>query len=234
MPVILFLGWLIVISPVHGSKLQIAMFLVIAFLPWLRNLKILDKRIILLTVALTAIFIAGLLFRGFDLRKPQQLVSGIFYYFNTLDLLVVAVRDFRPSFLTTFFLPFNKFLTPFGLSNPNLYYDMNHFLTAMYFPEAWQIRATQQWPVETDLYLNFYFFGGLWIFFLYMYWLNKLCRYLESRNDLGGWLASFWLTMILISHLRGSLYNHTDFYVFPMILMVYLLLKRYKFDPAQL
>lgn len=226
---ILFLFWLVVTSPVHGSKLQIAMFLVVAFLPWLRKLRLSDLRVIILIVALGIIFVAGFLFRGFDIRDPQRLVSGIFYYFNTLDLLAVAIKDFPPSFLMTFFLPFNKFLTPFGLSSPNLFYDMNHFLTSIYFPEAWQIRATQQWPVETDLYLNFFFFGGLWVFFLYMYWLNKTCRYLESRNTLGGWLASFWLTMKLISHLRGSLYNHTDFYLFPMIFLVYHLLKRYKF-----
>ncbi len=229
MALFLFLLWLAITSPVHGSKLQIGIFLVVLFIPWLRNLKFFDFRSVILFIALALVFLLGLYFRGFSFNNLQILFANVFNYFNTLELLAISVRDFEPSLLTTFFLPFNKFLTPIGLSSPNLYYDMNHLLTDIYYPQAWLIRATEQWPVETDMYLNFYFFGGLWLIVVYFFSIAALCKIYERQDNLGGWVVGMLLSIYIVSHLRGSLYNHTDFYLYPMMFVIYQILKRYHF-----
>jgi hypothetical protein len=95
---------------------------------------------------------------------------------------------------------------------------MNHMLTDHYYPHAWAIRATEQWPVETDLYLNFYFIGGLPIVAMYFYVIGFIHGRAIKANTLGWLFASMLMTVWMISHLRGSLFNHTDFYLYPYTL----------------
>jgi hypothetical protein len=130
--------------------------------------------------------------------------------------------------METFFLPFNKFLTPFGLSRPDLYFDMNHLLTDIYFPSAWAIRATEQWPVEADLYLNFYFIFGLPLIYLYFFVIGYIYGKASGTRNLGLWVASLLLIFSIPSHLRGSLYNHVDFYFYPMIFVIFVILRRFE------
>ena len=148
-------------------------------------------------------------------------------YFTALRNLMLLIKDFEPGFIQTFFLPFNKFLTPFGLSDPGLYFDMNHMLTDKYFPSAWEIRATEQWPVEADLYLNFYFVFGLPLIFFYTFMVGYIYSKARCESNLGIWIVSILLTFSIVSHLRGSIYNHVDFYLYPMFYIIYIMLKRY-------
>ena len=211
----------------HGSKFQISLLLLLSIMPWLRCVSTLSVKTIYLGLALVIIFLLGMYFRGLDLSDYGKVVS-VLNYFSTLHNLAISIRDFEPGSVVTFFLPFNKFISPFGLSNGVEYYDMNHFLTDIYYPNAWEIRATEQWPVETDLYLNFFYFGGLPFLFIYMFSLGCVYQMAEKTSSLGLWSASILLTLFMISHLRGSLYNHTDFYMYPYILFVCLFFYRYR------
>ena len=130
--------------------------------------------------------------------------------------------------MQTFFLPFNKFLSPIGIKDLNIYYDMNHMLTDKYFPWAWEIRATEQWPVEADLYLNFYFVFGLPLIFVYTFIVGYIYGLARFRSNLGLWVVSFLMLLSITSHLRGSLYNHVDFYLYPMYFVIYLILRKYR------
>ncbi|WP_348634626.1 hypothetical protein CV024_00270 [Vibrio fluvialis] len=138
------------------------------------------------------------------------------------------MSDFKPGSEFTFWLPFNKFLTPFGLDSSVEYYDMNHYLTDIYYPQAWAIRATEQWPVETDLYLNFYFFAGLPFIFIYMLAIGLLYKMSLITSSFGVSVVSLLVTIFMISHLRGSLYNHTDFYMVPYMVIVLFAFKKYR------
>jgi hypothetical protein len=131
-------------------------------------------------------------------------------------------------------LLFNKFLTPFGLSDPSLYYDMNHYLTDIYFPTAWEIRATEQWPVEADLYLNFYFFFGLPLIYGYFFIISLIHGKAKRSASLGLWVVCALLIFTIPSHLRGSLYNHVDFYQYPMFFVVYLILRNFRLEDKEL
>ncbi len=128
--------------------------------------------------------------------------------------------------MQTFLLPFNKLLSPVGIPDQPFYFDMNHWLTDLYYPEAWKIRATEQWPVETDLYLNFQFVYGLPLLFGYLFILAALHGHAQRQDSLGAWFSAFVLTLFLVSHLRGSLINHTDFYMYPFVAAVYVLFRQ--------
>jgi hypothetical protein len=228
-PVLMFLLWLIVTSPVHGSKLQISLLALLLFLPWLRNVKLWSIWSFCLYGAFVLLFLLGMMFRGSTLYDVTYGFVHILSYFTALENLALSIRDFSPGFLTTFFLPFVKFLTPFGLEHPKMYFDMNHMLTDHYYPDRWAIRATEQWPVETDLYLNFFFFGGLPLVAAYLFFVAWVYGYGRRTDSLGAWLASALLIVGIISHLRGSLYNHIDFYMYPYIFSVYFIFRKYSF-----
>lgn len=226
-----FLAWLLVTSPVHGSKLQISLLAVVSMLPWVRNMKLLTVKTILLYVSFVMIFLLGLYFRNITWVSADTMIPYALNYFNTLENLAISVRDFDPSILMTFFLPFVKFQTPFGLASPDMYFDMNHLLTDIYFPKSWAIRATEQWPVETDLYLNFMFVGGLPLVALYLGIIGFIHGRAIRNDSLGYWAASILMTILMISHLRGSLINWTDFYLYPYIAVIAYLFRRMSLRP---
>ena len=230
-PLAAFIGWLALTSPVHGSKMQISLLLLLMLLPWLRSMPFVSFGAAAVFAGVTASILTGFYLRGFDLLNGSRL-AGYFGYFSALENLAISLRDFDPDFLLTFFLPFNKLLTPVGLSDPKLYFDMNHFLTDIYLPHNWAIRATEQWPVETDLYLNFYFFGGLPLVFGYFFLCGWIDGFSRRNQCLGACFAAIMTTVQILSHLRGSLYNHIDFYMVPYLIVCFFLLRNLRFsDP---
>jgi len=223
---LLFIVWLAMTSPVHGSKFQLVLLLTLSLIPWLRDLRPMSARTVLLGGAFVAIFVLGLYFRNLTWIELETFLPYALNYFTALENLAISLRDFDPSWMQTFLLPFNKLLSPVGIPDQPFYFDMNHWLTDLYFPQAWKIRATEQWPVETDLYLNFQFVYGLPLLFAYLFVLSAVHGHAQRQNSLGAWFAAFVLTLLLVSHLRGSLINHTDFYMYPFVATVYLLLRR--------
>lgn len=230
LPLLIFLAWLIITSPVHGSKALISLFLILSLTPWLRNLKTARASSLIFIAVLVIIFFFGLYLRNISWITPEEAIPYALNYFTTLRNLIILLQDFKPDFITTFFLPFNKFITPFGLADPTLYVDMNHMLTDMYFPTAWEIRATEQWPVEADLYLNFYFILGLPVVYLYTYITGYIYGRARATNNLGIWTATMLMNISIVSHLRGSIINHLDFYMYPMFFVIYLMLKKQFFN----
>ncbi len=225
---LIFLLWLVITSPVHGSKSLLITFFLLAIIPWVSYVRFLSVTSALVWLSLILIFLGGLYFRNFTWITLSDVIPYSLNYFSAFRNLLMLLNDFDAGFLETFFLPFNKFLTPIGLSDPKLYFDMNHVLTDKYFPSAWAIRATEQWPVEADLYLNFYFVFGLPLIFLYGYLVGKVFGKALKSGNLGMWVAAVLVVLAIPSHLRGSLYNHVHFYLYPMIYIIFLLLQRYQ------
>jgi hypothetical protein len=223
--------WIAVTSPVHGSKLQISLLFILLFTPWLRRVRLMSVSSMLIFACLGAVVLFGLYLRNLSWIDASTIIPYTLNYFTALENLAISVRDFKPDFLTTFFMPFMKFTTPFGLSNLNLYFDMNHMLTDVYYPHAWEIRATEQWPVETDLYLNFYFFGGLILVAFYLFMQGFLYSRARVTNTLGAWFVTIMMTLSILSHMRGSLINHIDFYMYPYIIAMYFILRRLPLGP---
>lgn len=225
--IILFFIWLFITSPVHGSKQLISIFLLISLVPRIRNMKLASVGGGIVSVVIIFIFFFGLYLRNISWITLEDALPYSLNYFTALRNLMILLADFEPGFNQTFFLPFNKFLTPFGITDFGLYYDMNHMLTDRYFPKAWEIRATEQWPVEADLYLNFYFIFGLPLIFLYLFVIGRVYGAAKRNPNLGIWVVSVLLIFSIVSHLRGSIYNHVDFYLYPMFFVIYMILKKF-------
>ena len=224
-----FIFWLILTSPVHGSKGLLFSFLLLFFLPYILNARFFSLYSFYFFMSFVFIFSIGLYFRNLSWITVEDFLPYALNYFTSLENLYISVRDFDPGFMTTFWLPFNKFLILFYGIDPLTYHDMNHMLTDIYFPKAWEIRATEQWPVETDLYLNFYFFGGLPLLALYFYALGKIYSAALLNSNVGLYVVSALLILSIPTHLRGSLYNHVDFYFYPMLFVFYFLFRRFRY-----
>lgn len=224
-----FAGWLFLTAPVHGSKSHILLLIILHCIPWLKSASLLGWQSFSMCLLGGAVFVGGMVIRGGKLSNILSFLN----YFSALENLAISIRDFKPDFLKTFFLPFVKFKTPFGLSAPNMYYDMNHMLTDIYYPAAWAIRSTEQWPVETDLYLNFYFYLGLPLLFAYLFIVGWFYGNAKRQNTVGAWAASALMTVFMITHLRGSLINHIDFYFYPFIGIVFFFFSPLLYERAQ-
>lgn len=215
-----FAGWLMATSPVHGSKFQIILLLALSLIPWIRHVRPLSPAAISVGFCFVGIFFLGLYFRNHTWVELNTILPYALNYFSTLDNFAMSLSDMGPGALETFFMPLRKLASPLGIPNESFYFDMNHLLTDLYFPHAWAIRATEQWPVEKDLFLNFGFFAGLPLLFGYLLCLTAVWHWARARDTIGSWFVSITLTLLLISHLRGSLYNFTDFYMLPFLALV--------------
>lgn len=225
----IFFFWLLLTSPVHGSKFQISLLLVMSLIPWLKDLPFFSKGSFLLGVVFICILFLGLYFRNLSWMTWNELIPYTLNYFDTLDNLSISLNDFPAGFNETFFMPFNKFMTPLGNEGGSIFYDMSQWLTSIYDPKAWDIRATIQFPIETDMYLNFYYFLGIPILALFFFINGRIYSMARSQQHLGAWFAAVLMTLLMISHLRGSIYNHTDFYIYPYVFIMYFCLRKYKF-----
>ncbi|EEL0593488.1 polymerase, partial [Salmonella enterica subsp. diarizonae] len=230
----LFILWLLLTSPVHGSKFQISLLLIMSLLPWLKELRFYSRGTLILGIALLGILFLGLYFRNISWMTWHDLVPYTLNYFDTLDNLALSLKELSPGLNKTFFMPFNKLLTPFGNDGGIIFYDMSQWLTSIYDPDAWKIRATIQFPVETDMYLNFYFYLGIPILMSFFFFIARIYSAAHSKQHLGAWFAAMLMTLFMISHLRGSIYNHTDFYMYPYIAVMFFLFRKYKFPSKRM
>lgn len=223
-----FVIWVLVTSPVHGSKLQIGLLLLVAAMPWLVSAKFWSWKLAVLLLGGVVLFIGGMFMRHQDIFRSVGMILTTANYFTALENLAVSLRDFPPNFMSTFFLPFNKIGMIMGIQDSSSYFDMNHFLTDIYYPSSWAMKATEQWPVETDLYLNFGFVLGLPLIFVFFFLHGWIYGHAQRVNSVGAWFAVVMITVGMISHLRGSLYNHVDFYMYPYILAMFFLMRGWK------
>ena len=175
----------------------------------------------LFAFSLISVFAVGLYFRNYDFGFSfSDIIPFVLDYFSVLHYLEMLIGDFSPNFLQTFFWPFKKFLSPFGVPDTTFYFDISHMLTDYYFPKAWEIRATEQWPVEADLYLNFFFIFGLPLIFGF-FWFDRFFYGRAVRsNSIGEIAFGIFMVMSIFPHLRGSLYNFTDLYQYPMFFII--------------
>lgn len=226
-----FIAWVLVTSPVHGSKLQIGLLLLVAVMPWLVSSRFWSWKLAALLIGGVVIFLGGMFLRHQSILSSLGMVLSTANYFTALQNLAMSLRDFPTDFLSTFLLPFNKIGMLLGLQDSSAYFDMNHFLTDMYYPERWAMKATEQWPVETDLYLNFGFALGLPIIFVFFFLHGWLYGFAQKTNSVGAWFAVVMVVVGMISHLRGSLYNHVDFYMYPYIAVMFILMSGWQLFP---
>ena len=213
---------LLLLSPFLGSKSKVLMILFLAFLPFLLFKKVKFLNTLGLIVGFLFFFVLGNYFRNTSWMTFGDLLPYMLNYFDTYHALVIGIRDIQPGLMQTTFLPFNKFSSIIGFSGQ--YYDMSAWLTSIYYPEADKIRATVQWPIEMDLYLNYYFFLGLPIIMMIFIWVTIIFNK-SLQFNIGYVFIYGYIFFYTLSHLRGGILLWTDFYIFPYLIFSYFTLK---------
>jgi hypothetical protein len=224
-PFYLFLLFLLflMLSPFIGSKSRVVMLLFLSFLPSLINAKANFKSILFVVVVFLLFFVLGNYYRNASWMSLSDLLPYMLNYFDTYSALVLGIKDIDSNLFQTTFLPFNKFSSLTGFSGQ--YYDMSSWLTSIYYPEADKIRATVQWPIEMDLYLNFYYFLGLPIIMLIFFLIVQVEKK-AYQMKIGYLFVYGYLFFYTLSHLRGGILLWTDFYLLPFFVISYYLMKR--------
>lgn len=170
---------------IQGIKSRIFYFLIFFSLPWLSVFKLTIIKAVFIFLGFVLLFSFAMYFRsnGFY-NTPQMLLEYFLNYFNTIFLHDMILRDMRPDFFLTFDFPFKKWMTFIGIPSEGYLHDISRWLTSIYYPSQWfDESATQQWPVETELYLNY---GN------YVFWVVPIL------------LCSFYICTLYYFRFRGG------------------------------
>ena len=189
------------------------------FFPLLLSLEISLKKGIFAVLAFIAFFMFAMYFRsnGFYNTIPiafEYLLS----YFNTYILLDNVMHDFDPDYMRTIWFSSTKFTSMLGFAPLSEYLDISYWLTDLYYPETWARSATQQWPLEMELYFNY---GGIYFSFIPLFIMAFYYSLLFNSIEKG----NFFLYFIFIAEfvrlftiLRGSMFPWT----LPLTLVFYI------------
>lgn len=172
---LIFCALLIVIalSYIGGIKSRLIFLLMLFLSPYLMEMKFRPRVLIIFATSFFLLLYVGTLVRteGFYASWPffLEMLVG---YFNVYQLHDYVVTSRDPGLLQTVFLIFTKPLQILGVMDANADFDISVMLTKEFFPEQWELEhATQQWPIDTELYLNYYGFYFSWLPLIAYAWL---------------------------------------------------------------
>lgn len=216
---------MMMLSYIGGVKSRFIFLLIVFLSPWFMVMKFQPRTLIAMTLSFFVLLYLGTLIRteGFYASAPffLEMLIGYFNAFQLHDWIVTS-RD--PGFFETVWQIFVKPLQILGLMSPDASFDISVMLTKEYFPEQWEEEhATQQWPLDTELYLNYF---GVWLSWLPLLMYSALQGWLYRRAVLR---ANLYLMPIFVmefqrifSTLRGTLIPWET----PIYLVQYLLIYR--------
>ncbi len=208
----IFLVFLLLNFELLTSKLTVITLLMLLFSDALLKSNLFGKMTIILGLSGSVVFIGGLVVRGFNVYSA---LSYALNYFNTFENFGILLKDYSPGFLTTFIMPFLWPFIKLGIVNQE-FYDFNVWLTVQYTPDSWYIgQGTDQWNIESDLFLNYHFWGGVPFIILYFGIIAFL--YKKVRITGGIWkLIYIYEAMLIMSHLRGGIFIFWYWYLIPL------------------
>jgi len=169
--------FIVLMSFLQGFKSRIIILLVIFYFPYLMNLKLKFINIVLLgSLFFTLLFIGNYVRSNGYYGSVDIFIEYMMTYFNIYHLHDIFVKSHEAGFFTTVHYPFVKPLIALGFLDPSAAYDLSVELTKEYFPKDWEMmRSTQQWPLATDLFLNYFgFFLGWFPIIVYTYIVSKI------------------------------------------------------------
>lgn len=169
--------FIVIISLLQGFKSRIIILLIIFYFPYLMNLKLRFTKIILMGLLFFTILFIGNYIRSNGYYDSINIfIEYMMTYFNVYNLHDIFVKDHEANFFLTINYPFVKPLIALGFLEPSTAYDLSVELTKEYFPKDWELmRATQQWPLATELYLNYFGFFLGWIpIVIYTFIISKI------------------------------------------------------------
>lgn len=180
---------LIVILPlgyVGGFKSRLMFLLFLFMFPYIIRIV---PRVSLLAagflVFLVMLYLLTLVRTSGFYASPAAFLEMIAGYFNSYPLHDKIVTSREPDFFQTTFQVFVKPMFYLGIIGPDVDFDLSVMLTKEFFPNQWNLeRGTQQWPIETDLYLNYFGIPFQFIpLFCYAALLSWLFRIAITRQN---------------------------------------------------
>lgn len=164
----------------QGIKSRIPLVLFFFLLPRLMRARLVLGKSIIWFLFMVLLFLIGMYFRsdGFY-GTPRLAIEYLQSYFNTVFLHDLLLNSPPPSEITgSMFRGVYKYQELLGEQVPREKYDLSVALTQHFFPSDWYIDgATQQWPIETDLFVTTDL-SMLWLIpiFIYMFFMIGLSR----------------------------------------------------------
>jgi len=154
----LFLVILIILSFPAGFKSRLIFLIIVFVSPYLLRINFSLKWVGRLAIAFFVLLYAATLVRtGGFYASPAYFMEMLIGYFNAYQLHDWIVTTRSPEWFSTMHQILVKPMQIFGYASLDDNFDISVMLTKEYFPDQWDIgRATQQWPLETELYLNYY------------------------------------------------------------------------------
>ncbi|MCD5987016.1 hypothetical protein KDX30_03770 [Pseudomonas sp. CDFA 553] len=191
----------------QGVKSRVFYFAIFFSLPWIVSMRLTLWKGAVIFAAFLILFAGAMYVRsnGFY-NTPGMLLEYFLTYFNTIFLHDIVLRDMQPGFFLTVAYPFDKWLTFFGVFSEDYLHDISRWLTAIYFPAQWfEESATQQWPIDTELYLNY----GAYVFWIFPIALYSfyICALYTLRLRAGPIVLFIFVSELLLflSMFRGSM-----------------------------
>lgn len=162
-----------------GFKSRVIILVIVFYVPSLLSVRLSLTKLMSLGLAFfTALYLLTYVRTGGFYGGFGFFLEGLVGYFNTYYLHDLIVQERESGFFTTIGYFVNKPLMMLGLIGPDSEYDLSVMLTKEFYPDQWYVdNATQQWPLETDMYLNF---GGFYLqtipILIYSLWICFISR----------------------------------------------------------
>lgn len=167
----------------QGFKSRFIILSIILFFPILISMKLSYRNIILFATLFFSLVSFGNYLRsdGFY-NSGEKLLEYSLTYLNVYPIHDMILKDFELDLFQTIHHIFVKPLIIIGLLPSDAEFDLSIMLTKIYFPNDWTMKATQQWPLMTELHLNYYGMLLGWIpLVLYAYVIS----YIYNKMFLG-------------------------------------------------
>ncbi|WP_027087200.1 O-antigen polymerase [Cohnella panacarvi] len=218
---------ILLLSVFIGSKSQMMLLIFISIGLFVLNRRLITKWAFWVISTVLAIFTLGIYQRNYTWITLSDFVPYSLNYFNTYEMFVVMLKDYEPSFLQTIPLPLNWILMKFGYHINVPFHDMSIWLTSIYYPQDHAVSGTQQWPIEADLYLSFYYILGIPVLMLYLAWIAY--AFYKARTGYLSWILIYTIEFIYIgSHYRGGLFIYRYFWLIPFYILAVFIFRKNK------
>ncbi len=216
------------LSFVNGIKSRFIFLLIVFLSPYLMMVKFKFKWFLILAIAFIVLLYTGTLIRteGFYSSGPF-FIEMLVGYFNSFQLHDYVVKTRDPALLQTVFQIFIKPMQMLDLAGPDANFDISVMLTKEFFPDQWyKEHATQQWPLDTELYLNYYGPWLSWIMLtIYTFFVSKLYRSAIVKRNFHIMPIYIMEFQRIFSTMRGTLIPWEVFIYIAQYLIIYVICK---------
>ncbi|WP_353348476.1 hypothetical protein [Oceaniserpentilla sp. 4NH20-0058] len=224
---IIFIWVMIPVAFLFGLKSRLIVLLIIFFIPFLLKIELSFRKGLWLFVTFIALFFIGNYIRSDGYYSDFSMFVGYLpSYFNSYILHDMLIKDFSPDYFTTIQWTFKKILDFLDIDNGFEFAAMSNWLTSVYFPKQWyDFSATQQWPIESEIYLNY---GGTVLMvapiFIYSFYISVVYFLACERKYIPLLFLYTYEFFRFFGSFRGSMLEWQLWVYLPMYLFLALML----------